>query len=286
MWQTIEEAISEATRTDFHISEKSEVTGGDINLAYRISNGQRDYFVKLNDRTAYGSMEQEAYSLSQIKNLAPISCPSPITTGVTLDKSFLVIEHLNLSDKGDWFELGSHLAKMHKQCTHGEYGWQHDNFIGRNLQPNKWQKNWSMFFSEQRIGWQLQLLHEKSITFGDIDHICQYVHEQLVSHHPRPSLLHGDLWLGNVAFSDQHGVIYDPACYYGDRECDIAMTELFGQFPSAFYRGYKEVFPLQKGYETRKHIYNFYHILNHANLFAGVYIDQARASLQRLFSLH
>jgi fructosamine-3-kinase len=97
--------------------------------------------------------------------------------------------------------------------------------------------------------------------------------------------VHGDLWLGNLGFIGSSAVIFDPACYYGDREVDIAMTELFGYLPQDFYQGYQDTYPLQLGFEQRKIIYNFYHILNHANLFAGHYTDQARAVLSRIMSL-
>ncbi|NMP32442.1 fructosamine kinase family protein [Thalassotalea sp. M1531] len=286
MWQTIANAISEVTGQEFVIRDKHAITGGDINLAYKITNGSHSYFVKINQKQTLDNFEQEAYSLKQLSNLIDIKCPLPLVSGTSIDKSFLVIEYLNFNNgtPQHWFQFGQQLAQMHQKVTHGEYGWQEDNYIGQNLQPNPWQKNWSMFFAEQRIGWQLQLLEEKSIKLGNINHICQHCHDLLVSHHPRPSLLHGDLWQGNVSFSNNTGVIFDPACYYGDRETDIAMTELFGQFPSDFYQGYQTTFPLQKNYEQRKPLYNFYHVLNHANMFGGVYIDQAKASLHRILS--
>lgn len=105
-----------------------------------------------------------------------------------------------------------------------------------------------------------------------------------LQHHPTPSLLHGDLWHGNVGFCEQNPVIYDPACYYGDHEADLAMTELFGSFPEEFYQGYQSVLPISPQYKQRKLVYNFYHILNHANLFGGVYIEQSKALLKRIIT--
>ena len=101
---------------------------------------------------------------------------------------------------------------------------------------------------------------------------------------PRPSLLHGDLWGGNFAYADGEPVLFDPAVYFGDREADLAMTELFGGFPAAFYAAYREAWPLDPGYGVRKTLYNLYHVLNHYNLFGGSYADQAEAMATRLLA--
>jgi fructosamine-3-kinase len=92
-------------------------------------------------------------------------------------------------------------------------------------------------------------------------------------------LLHGDLWSGNVSFMPEGPVVFDPAVYYGDREADLAMTELFGGFPREFYEVYNDVFPLPDGYARRKHLYNLYHLLNHLNLFGGSYLGQVEGTL-------
>ena len=104
----------------------------------------------------------------------------------------------------------------------------------------------------------------------------------LKGHQPAPSLLHGDLWSGNAGFTPEGPVVFDPAVYYGDREADLAMTELFGGFPLEFYRAYNEAWPLAEGYQQRKHLYNLYHLLNHLNLFGGGYLGQVMASLSLL----
>ena len=288
MWSTIEKHIQEASEQPFSIKHKEAVMGGDINLCFWISNYHQNYFVKLNDKNHLSHFESEAYALQQIKLSHQINCPDVIAIGTTLDKSFLVLSYIPFEtpDLTDWYHLGQQLAHMHKNSSHGQFGWQHDNFIGDTLQPNQWQSNWRTFFAEQRIAWQLQLLHEKSIKFGDIDHITQVCHDVLLHHKVKPCLVHGDLWQGNMGFSDHTPIIFDPACYYGDREVDIAMTELFGQLPADFYHGYQEEFPLTQSYEQRKLVYNFYHILNHANIFGGIYIDQSKAALSVILSLH
>ena len=102
---------------------------------------------------------------------------------------------------------------------------------------------------------------------------------------PQPALLHGDLWSGNHAFlADGTPTLFDPAAYYGDRECDLAMTELFGGYSADFYAAYRAAYPLDAGYAMRRELYNLYHILNHANLFGGGYARQAEQTMQRLLA--
>lgn len=287
MWQSIEDEIKTATGDSFKILTTDLVLGGDINQAYKISDGCSQYFVKINDADHMSHFEAEAYALKQIKSAQQISCPDVIAQGKTHEHSYLVLNYIPLSpgNEKNWYQLGQKLALLHKNVQHGKYGWQSDNYIGDTLQPNAWSKNWRTFFAEQRIGWQLQLLHEKSIKLGDVDHITSVCHDALGHHATEPCLVHGDLWHGNLGFTDSEAVIFDPACYYGDREVDIAMTELFGYLPQDFYQGYQDFYPIKSGFEQRKIIYNFYHVLNHANLFGGVYIEQAKALLSRVMTL-
>ncbi|MFT6860059.1 MAG: fructosamine-3-kinase, partial [Thalassolituus oleivorans] len=109
---------------------------------------------------------------------------------------------------------------------------------------------------------------------------------RLLGHQPEASLLHGDLWSGNIAFrpdvESSRPVVFDPACYYGDAETDLAMTELFGRFPEAFYKGYQSVRSIDDGYAMRRPVYQLYHVLNHAVLFGNHYMDQAREIIKGL----
>ena len=104
-------------------------------------------------------------------------------------------------------------------------------------------------------------------------------------HEPSASLLHGDLWTGNKAFTfEGQPVIFDPATYYGDRETDIAMTELFGGFEPDFYAAYRDHAPLPDGYRLRRDLYNLYHMLNHLNLFGGGYLSRCENMMDRLLA--
>jgi fructosamine-3-kinase len=300
MWQYIEEAISTETGKLFRIHEKQAIyphaanslavddNDHPLNLSFKVSDGKRNYFIKLNKKECLINFQAEAYSLRQMDKLTHIACPHVTSIGTTLDKSFLVLDYIDFKKSKPvlWYQLGQQLAQMHYETQYGKFGWQHDNFIGETIQPNHWSNNWHTFFSDQRIAWQLQLLSERSILLGDIDYITKVCNDALLNHQVNPCLVHGDLWQGNTGFTCEEGMLFDPACYYGDREVDIAMTELFGQFPFDFYRGYQAEYPLDDGYEQRKLVYNFYHILNHANIFGGIYIEQAKALLIRIIALN
>jgi fructosamine-3-kinase len=141
------------------------------------------------------------------------------------------------------------------------------------------------FWRDQRLGYQLKLaarsgrdlLKKGERILADLGAFFQ-------NYRPVPSLLHGDLWGGNVSAVERQPVIFDPAVYYGDREADLAMTELFGGFSEQFYQAYRDTWPLDDGYPVRKTLYNLYHVLNHFNLFGGGYGSQAERMIDSLLS--
>ena len=177
---------------------------------------------------------------------------------------------------GDYAALGRMLAQVHRSNAR-RFGWQRDNFIGLGEQPNGWSDDWAEFFLEKR-------LKPQAAKCGLLDQLPD-VRWILAGHRPAPSLLHGDLWNGNAGFTADGPVIFDPAVYYGDHEADLAMTELFGGFPPDFYASYQKEFPLDAGYERRKHLYNLYHLLNHLNLFGSGYFGQVKSALAYFSSL-
>ncbi len=281
MWTSLSQQVSDAIEQSFQLEKKHEVSGGDISRAYIIEDRGSRFFVKLNALDKLEMFETELLALQSLADSETVAVPRPICAGQTKDTSFIVLEYLELVSGTDqqWFELGESLAKLHQYGDQAMYGWDTDNFIGKTPQPNRWCKKWCTFFSEERIGWQLELAEEKGFHFGDISQLVSTI-KQLLSHHKvQPSLLHGDLWSGNIAFVHSSPVLFDPACYWGDREADIAMTELFGRLPEPFYLGYQEHWPLEKGYEQRKEIYNLYHLLNHCNLFGEQYYAEAKKVL-------
>ncbi|WCE31054.1 fructosamine kinase family protein [Vibrio sp. SCSIO 43137] len=278
MWQAISQRLSDELMFDFKIRERTRVEGGDINECYMISDGEQRYFVKVNSREFQVKFEAEADNLKELRATDTVYVPELVLFDNCKESAYLILNYIATKplDNGKAsYQLGESIAKLHQWGEQQEYGFDQDNYLGATLQPNQWRKKWSRFFSEQRIGWQLKLLEEKGISFGHIDDIVETINERLINHHPKPSLLHGDLWHGNVANTAFGPLCYDPACYWGDRECDIAMTELFEGFQPEFYQGYESIAPLDLGYSERKPIYNLYHILNHCNLFGGHYLDEA-----------
>jgi protein-ribulosamine 3-kinase len=195
---------------------------------------------------------------------------------ISLRGEELTLERLDLGAAPDWPAMGRMLAALHRH-TGPRFGWATDNWIGLAPQVNGWADDWRSFFVTQRLEPQLRRAERKGFRFEEMQ-----FSRFLENHDPQPSLLHGDLWSGNAGFTAGGPVIFDPAVYYGDREADLAMTELFGGFPAAFYAAYGEALPLDAGYETRKHLYNLYHLLNHLNLFGAGYLGQVKATLDLL----
>lgn len=285
MWKTIAQEITKATKKSFTLENTRSVGGGCINQGYKISGNGSSYFVKLNQASQVEMFAAEALGLEQMYDTQTITVPKPICWGVAGNFCYIVLQWLDLggSNSHAWEEMGRQLAAMHKIGKSDRFGWDRNNTIGSTPQINTWIDNWADFFAEERIGYQLKLAKRRGGSFPDTNKVIEAVKEHLADRQPQPSLVHGDLWSGNAAVTtDGEPVILDPATYYGDREVDIAMSELFGGFPTAFYRGYNQVWELDKGYRQRKTIYNLYHILNHFNLFGGGYASQANRTIQQI----
>jgi protein-ribulosamine 3-kinase len=281
----LDRAIARATSGAFEIVRARRLGGGCINQAYLVEGASQRYFVKLNAADHHEMFEAEAAGLLELSAPGVIRVPQPICAGIARDKSFLVLEHLTFASQGNMAAFGRQLAALHRKHK-ASFGWHRDNALGLTLQINTPSQDWCEFWRRYRLGFQLHLAARNGYRGA-----LQQKGERLLAHcdvlfsgyHPRPSLLHGDLWSGNYAMDTQgHAVIFDPAVYYGDREADLAMTELFGGFSEDFYCAYQEAYPVDSGYGPRKVFYNLYHILNHLNLFGGAYAAQAERMLDRL----
>ena len=231
----------------------------------------------------------EAQGLHSLSAAAAVPTPTFITLGQNASGAFLVLEYLDLiplsSPAGA--RLGTAMAKLHR-ITAESFGWAEDNFIGLTPQRNTSHRTWPYFFGEHRLRPQLQLAQQNGMGRALVTKgygIIERIGGLFIDYRPAPSLLHGDLWSGNTAQISGGGpVIFDPACYYGDRETDIAMAELFGGFPLSFYAAYRAEWPLDSGYEARKPLYNLYHVLNHFNLFGNAYLGQAQRMIEGLLA--
>ncbi len=287
MWAHITEHIAQLTGQRFESFDRRSIVGGCINQGYQLTDGARNYFVKINQSSQISMFEAEALGLQQMRETETILVPNPICWGAIDNSAYLVLEWLELGQGTSqiWEEMGRRLARLHQVKKVIAFGWERDNTIGATPQINSWTSDWSDFFTQHRIGYQIQLAKQNGGRFPQGDHLLAAIPELLKSHHPQPSLVHGDLWSGNAATTRSgKPVMFDPAVYWGDREVDLAMTELFGGFPTEFYQGYNQLFPLDSGYKQRKTLYNLYHILNHFNLFGGSYESRSNRMIQQLLS--
>lgn len=284
-WPAIGAAIGAARGRPFAIQAVTAAPGGCINRAWRVDGGDARYFVKVNSERHRALFEAEADGLAEIIASGTLRAPQPLCHGAVEGCAWLVLEYLELSGDGCGRRLGLELAAMHR---HGapRFGWWRDNSIGSTPQSNTRRDDWIGFWREQRLGFQLDLARRNGYG-GRLQHLGERLMARLEAffpgYAPRPSLLHGDLWGGNWG-CDESGrpVVFDPAVYYGDREADLAMTELFGGFGSAFHVAYREAWPPDPGYRVRRDLYNLYHVLNHLNLFGGGYRSQAQGMMERL----
>ncbi|XHR81388.1 MAG: fructosamine kinase family protein [Gloeotrichia echinulata GP01] len=253
------------TGEKFQTQQRRSISGGCINQGYAVSNTEITYFVKLNQASQMAMFEAESLGLEDMLATASIRVPKPLCWGTAGDSSYLVLEWLEMGagNTKSWDQMGRQLARMHQWGDGGRFGWKINNTIGSTPQINTWTGDWVEFYTKHRLGYQFQLARRRGGNFPQQEKLLAAIPELLANHQVQSSLVHGDLWGGNAGCTvSGEPVIFDPAAYFGDREVDIAMTELFGGFPAAFYRGYNEVFPLNAGYEQRKILYNLYHILN------------------------
>lgn len=288
-WDDIEIAIREALDAPFAIESRAEVGGGSINTAYRIRGKGLTCFVKVNRADKAEMFSAEAAGLEEIARTKTVRVPKPVCHGASPGASWIVLEHLELRPGDDkaMRALGRNLARLHR-APRDRYGWDRDNTIGSTPQTNSQADDWVAFWRERRLGYQLRLAAANGHggrLIANGERLLEKLPAFFAGYRPPPSLLHGDLWSGNAAMeAGGEPVIFDPAVYYGDREADLAMTELFGGFSRSFYAAYGSEYPLDAGYATRKHLYNLYHVLNHLNLFGGGYGAQAERMIEQLLA--
>jgi protein-ribulosamine 3-kinase len=262
------------------ILQAKNVGGGSINVAARLETTHGNYFIKWNSASQFpGMFEAEAKGLALLEINSGFAIPKVISVGNVQDQSYILMTHLD-AGRSNWTKAGQLLAKMHTVRS-GEFGLDHDNYIGSLSQKNTTHKSWPEFFTNERVLPQVQLAVDKGLLDrSDSLHagnFCLRINE--IFPIELPSLLHGDLWSGNMMFSSKGPSIFDPAVYYGHREMDIAMTKLFGGFESGFYESYNEVLPLEKNWEQRVQYCNLYPLLVHVNLFGGGYVNDVRRIL-------
>lgn len=290
---SLEQALFSIFGDDVRIVKKSPIGGGDINEAYGLELTNGAYvFMKMNRKENISFFTAEAAGLNAIAEAKAIGTPQILSYGTDEDKggsSFLLLEYVEGKSrvKNYWEMLGHQLAALHRApvddfVIDGKYGFVSDNYIGRTRQVNTPKESWVDFFRECRLKPQFKRAGQYFSTeeMRQIDRLLERLDEFLVEPE-QPSLLHGDLWSGNVITgNDGRAWLIDPAVYVGHAEADIAMTELFGGFSRPFYTAYRESGLLQPGYEKRRDLYNLYHLLNHLNMFGMSYLSSVKRIVQ------
>jgi fructosamine-3-kinase len=267
-----------ANAAEGHYLHHQTVAGGDINEAFKITTSHSSFFVKYNAAPkAFDMLQKEAMGLELLRSSKAVSIPSVVGTGKAGDIAFLVLEYIDKQYFGTefMFDFGQKIAKLH-QCTQPRFGLDFNNYIGSLEQSNLQHNAWEEFFILQRIVPQLKIARNG----GKISKRSTLAFDALFVRLPDfftnepPALLHGDLWAGNyLCGKNETAYLIDPAVYYGHREMDIAMTQLFGGFSARFYEGYQSIYPLEKGWKERTDVANLYPLLVHVNLFGGGYVD-------------
>ena len=293
MDELIKKALSSSDKVnkDSSIEQVIPIGGGSIHKAWCVhfQDGKK-VFAKSNHIDNINMFKFECECLLLLKKFADesyIFIPQPLDLIIYQNLSILFIEWIDL-EQSQQNLLGKGLALLHKSSTeenNKNFGWEKEGFIGSNNQIKGWDSNWGKFFVNYRLRPQLLEALKWGLRIEDYEDILIYLSSYLNNHHPRVSLVHGDLWSGNCGGTKKClGSLYDPASYWADREVDISMTKLFGGFNYDFYKGYEEVWPLDKFFEKRIEIYNLYHLLNHANIFGGSYKENSIRILKDLRS--
>jgi fructosamine-3-kinase len=272
-----------------NVTAAKPLSGGCINAAWQVTTSEGIFFLKTNPHCPDDLFECEFENLQAIHAVGKIATPRPVAWGPARGEqpAFLLTEMIQKGPRTwNFFEIfGAQLAEFHRAAVGERYGFRRDNYIGSTPQPNPWSGSWTDFFREHRLLHQLHLAEQNGYR-GELQRMGYRLADTLErwTDEPEepPTLLHGDLWSGNyLCTEDGEPCLVDPACYYGRREADLSMTQLFGGFDQRFYDAYEEAWPLEEGARARKDIYKLYHQLNHLNLFGGTYLSGCLESLRR-----
>lgn len=293
-----------------YMKSKGSASGGCISEGHCYDTDKGLIFVKRNKEAKADVMfKGEFASLKALKETETVKVPNPIK--IIKANSYghaFVMEYIDMSGLSEHAELlGKELARMHlhneslknqgksvhkskdddsEGPTHvSQFGFHCTTCCGYIPQKNEWKDNWVEFYSQHRLDHQMKLVEE---NYNDSE--ARELWSELSLKLPvyfkdipiTPSLLHGDLWSGNVAETKERPVIFDPACFYGHSEYELSIADMFGGFPKAFYNAYHSILPKQPGFDQRKDLYKLFHCLNHWNHFGGGYRSSSVSIMRRL----
>lgn len=286
-WPQLETSFKSDFGSSFVIHEAIPVSGGDINLAFHLDTNQGQYFVKLNTPDKIDLFRAERDGLTELAKCDAFVVPEPISLGTNANAAFLCLSFLELADELDDQRLGEAVAELHSPLGQ-KFGWLSNNFIGSNVQHNDWSDDWPEFFWSKRLEPQLLQMLEATSSFPEsaLEPLKIAILSILQGRGYSASLVHGDLWNGNVSMTkDGKPCIYDPAIYWGHSETDLAMARLFGGFREEFYDAYSAIRPSEEGEDERILVYQLYHLLNHYNLFGASYLEQCTKQIGKIMAV-
>ncbi len=281
----LESILQNTFNRHIKISGQQFVSGGCINHTLKLITSEGNYFLKWNENDYPDMFEKEASGLTLLSGAGALAIPGVCGFGEIENKNYLIMEFINSGSphKNFWEEFGSGLARQH-QITNTRFGLNESNYIGRLPQLNDFKEDWVDFFIQNRLEIQLEMARNNGLVQKPLIDKFRKLYVQLpdVLAEEPASLLHGDLWSGNYMIGPGgEPFIIDPAVYYGNREIEIAFSQLFGGFDRRFYQSYNEVFPLSPGFDERCDIYNLYPLLVHVNLFGTSYLSGVERVLKR-----
>ena len=282
----LQKALNYLLKGEVDIFSIKPVGGGSISRAYAISSGSGDFFLKVNtDAHALAMFEAEEDGLKTLKTHSKFVIPAVYGARNIEGTAYLMMDLINSAPRLTSFsqDLGRNLAELH-QVKGKSFGYHQDNFIGSLPQSNQHKSNWGEFFISQRMLPMIRLAREQKLVDAGFIKTFESALPKIIAEMPEenPSLVHGDLWSGNLMV-DQYGkaTIIDPAVYYGHREMDLAFTQMFGGFDNEFYQAYNEAYPMELGFSARIGLYNLYPYLVHLNLFGRSYFGHIEQTIRK-----
>ena len=283
----VEAALGRVFGRTVRIERRSSLGGGSINQTELIETTAGPFVIKSHGAGAGPMFQAEADGLVAL-GASGTSLAIPKVIHVEAGRRpFLVLEYLNPGPRTKQFDeaLGRGLAELHRTSA-TRFGFDRDNFCGATTQPNPWTDRWVEFYGAWRIGHQLALASDAGLLSGveraAVERLVMHLGNWIDEPATGPSLIHGDLWSGNL-HRDQEGrpALIDPAAYYGHREAELGMMLLFGGFSARVIAAYDEAFALEAGWRDRNPLYQLYHLMNHLNLFGGGYHGDVMATVRR-----
>lgn len=285
MWQAISRLLSEQVG-EGEIELRNELPGGEVHAAWHLRYAGHDFFVKCDEREMLRGFTAEADQLELLSRSKTVVVPKVWAVGSDRDYSFLVMDYLSPRplDAHNAFILGQQLARLHQWSDQPQFGLDFDNALSTTPQPNTWQRRWSTFSPNSALAGNLNSPRKKALPLVILTPLLN-MFSNVWRRINRSLLLHGDLWSANCALGPDGPYIFDPACYWGDRECDLAMLPLHTDQPPQIYDGYQSVSPLPLDFLDRQPIYQLYTLLNRARLFGGQHLATAQKAMDRLLAV-